>query len=148
VSSLGSRAPTRLGGGPPVDKADGPGGGGGRDWQLLTTARNHIVGYMVHGVLAQHGIECMIDDFNDSPGAWLQPFGDPLAPVKVYVRRCDIESASLILHEVDHKPAGAPAPGPRISPIWWGSIIGVLLAVVLLLAELSGRPMCFLGARC
>jgi hypothetical protein len=132
---------------PPEHPAERP--GEGRDWRLLTTARNHIVGHMVQGVLNAQGIECLLDGFNALPGAWLKPFGDPMAPVRVYVRRYDLESASLILHEVDHQPADADAPvGRRIKAMWLGSMLTILAATALLLLELVGRPVCLLGIYC
>jgi hypothetical protein len=132
---------------PPEEPLERP--GGGQDWQLLTTARNQIVGHMVRGVLNAQGIECLIDGFNASPGAWLKPFGDPLAPVRLYVRRYDLESASLILHEVDHQPSDPDAPADRrIRAMWLGSMFTIVAATALLLLELVGGPVCLLGIYC
>jgi hypothetical protein len=132
---------------PPEHPSERP--GGGRDWRLLTTARNQIVGHMVQGVLNAQGIECLMEGFNGSPGAWLKPFGDPLAPVRLYVRRYDLESASLILHEVDHQPAEPDGPvGRRIRAMWLGSMLTIFAATALLLLELVGRPVCLLGIYC
>jgi hypothetical protein len=132
---------------PPEPREERP--GGGQDWLLLTTARNEFVGHMVQGVLNAQGIDCLVDGFNASPGAWLKPFGDPLAPVRVFVRRFDLESASLLLHEVDHQPADPDAPaGRRVRAMWLGTMLTVLAATAVLVLELVGRPVCLLGIYC
>ena len=95
---------------PPHPRNPGEGGGGG-EWALLTVARNQVVAHLIRGRLAQEGIDAVLDASNDSPGAWLHPFGDPTSPVKVFVRRTDLSAASLLLHEVD-QPSGAAERAP------------------------------------
>lgn len=85
---------------PPADEDEGGGGG----WALLTEAAGSVVAHLIAGRLADDSIESMLDTSNPSPGAWLQPFGDPLAPVKVYVRRFDLEKALLVLSEIETNP--------------------------------------------
>lgn len=137
---------------PPPDLAE-PGGGGGGDWALLTVAINMIVAYLIQGRLVQQGIDVMLDSTNLSPAAWLHPFGDPSSPVKVFVHRLDMATASLILHEVDvdAAPAGAAAvvaPSGaraalgatkvgrrsiwRLDQVWLRVAIGVLMALAAL----------------
>ena|SRR5438876_11034902 len=99
---------------PPPHPRDPREGGGGGEWALLTVARNHVVAHLIRGRLAQEGIEVVLDASNDSPGAWLHPFGDPASPVKVFVRRTDLSAASLLLHEVD-QPSGAGQTRPGSS---------------------------------
>jgi hypothetical protein len=91
----------RLTDGPPPPDPRDPGGHGGGDWALLTVAANQVIAYLIRGRLAQEGIEVVLDSSNDSPGAWLHPFGDPASPVRVFVRRAQLTEASLLLHEVD-----------------------------------------------
>src|SRR5438309_9652249 len=98
---------------PPHPRNPGEGGGGG-EWALLTVARNQVVAHLIRGRLAQEGIDAVLDASNDSPGAWLHPFGDPTSPVKVFVRRTDLSAASLLLHEVE-QPSGAGQARPGSS---------------------------------
>ncbi|MGH2708627.1 MAG: hypothetical protein ACRDJK_10075, partial [Actinomycetota bacterium] len=110
---------------------DGPGGGG--DWTFLTTAGNQVEAHLIVGRLAEEGIESVLDSSNPAPGAWLHPFGNPLSPVRVFVRRRDLGRASLLLHEVDHRPPDPGDPGPpRARRLFW-----LVLAVVILLAVLE-----------
>ena len=91
----------RPSGEPPPPEPRDPGGHGGGDWALLTIAANQVIAYLIRGRLAQEGIEVVLDSSNDSPAAWLHPFGDPASPVRVFVRRAQLTEASLLLHEVD-----------------------------------------------
>jgi hypothetical protein len=70
-----------------------------------------VIAYLIRGRLAQEGIEVVLDSTNDSPGAWLHPFGDPASPVRVFVRRAQLTEASLLLHEVDQ---GSEAAARRL----------------------------------
>ena len=127
-------------GGRPPREADGDGGGGGHGWRLLTTARNHLVAHLIRGRLAEESIEVLLDLSNPALGAWLKPFGDPLAPVRIFVRRSDLDRATLVLHEVDHRPPEADAPlPPAAKGAWW--VLAASVAVVALL-ELAGLLTC------
>lgn len=103
------------------------------------------MGHLVAGRLGEEGIECLLDTSNPAPGAWLQPFGDPMAPVGVFVRRRDLTAASLLLHEVDHRPPDPTAAPPRARRMFW-----LVLAIVLLLAflEVLDFAPCVLGVLC
>lgn len=115
-------------------------GGGGQGWRLLTTARNHLVAHLIRGRLAEESIEVLLDLSNPALGAWMKPFGDPLAPVRIFVRRSDLDRATLVLHEVDHRPPDADAPpSPTTKAAWWVLVGSV--AVVLLL-EIAGLLTC------
>lgn len=120
------------------------GGGGGQGWVLLTTARNHVVAHLIRGRLAEDAIDAVLDMSNPAVGAWLKPFGDPLAPVRIFVRRSDLDRASLVLHEVDHRPPGGEPPSrPRTRLVWWvmaGSVGVVLLLEVLGLLSCGHIP--------
>jgi|GEM_PF-5138266 len=121
----------------PPESADGAGAGG--DWTLLTTAGNEVIAHLVMGRLGEEDIECVLDAFNPSPGAWLKPFGDPLAPVKLYVHKHDLARASLVLHEVDHRPPPPDQQPPlEAKRLWWLTITLVVVAFVLLLIGLFG----------
>lgn len=86
---------------PPQTNDPGEGGGGGGEWALLTVAPNQVLAHLIRGCLAQEGIDAVLDDHNLSPGAWLHPFGDPLSPVRILVRRADLTAASLTLHDLE-----------------------------------------------
>lgn len=125
--------------GPPEDFA---GGGGGEDWTLLTTAENSVVAHLIQGRLSEVGIACVLDHFDPSPGAWLKPFGDPLAPVKIYVRRSSLGQASILLHEVGHQPPDPMHEGPPVvKAMWWLTIGMIIVLTVVSLLDL------FLGDR-
>ncbi|MGI8426556.1 MAG: hypothetical protein ACR2FO_05225 [Actinomycetota bacterium] len=123
--------------GPPQPNDTGE--GGGSDWVLLTTAANQVIALLIEGRLGEDGISCLLDGFNPSPGAWLKPFGDPLAPVKVYVHRHDLGSASLLLHEVGHAAPDSSDSGPRsVKTLWWATIVVVAALTMLLVADMMG----------
>src|SRR2546421_2609736 len=124
---------------PPPDPRD-PGGHGGGDWALLTVAPNQVIAYLIRGRLAQEGIEVVLDSSNDSPGAWLHPFGDPGSPVRVFVRRAQLTEASLLLHEVDQVSNAAgrrlPAAATGRGSSWTGFRVLVTVAAALALSGL------------
>jgi hypothetical protein len=129
-AATGQRSP-RAGSPDPPERRDGAGGGG--DWTLLTTAGNQVEAHLIVGRLAEEQIETVLDASNPMPGAWLHPFGNPLSPVRVFVRRRDLGRASLLLHEVDHRPPDPGASGsPKVRRLFW-----LVLGVVLLLAVLE-----------
>lgn len=116
---------------------------------LLTTARDRVVAHLIQGRLAQEGIECVMDLWNPAPGAWLKPFGDPMAPVRIYVRRPDYERATFALYEVDHDPPDPEAPGPPgVRVMWWVTIAVVFVSALLFLLEIFGFAPCVVGAFC
>jgi hypothetical protein len=148
-----TRPPGRLSDkAPPSDPSDPGEGGGGGDWALLTVAKNAMVAYLIQGRLAQQGIDAVLDSTNASPGAWLHPFGDQASPVRVFVRRSDLNAASLTLHEVDQPEptmvaVGNP-PGRTAVPVaqgagrlrelrWLRLLVGVVISL-LAAAALSG----------
>jgi hypothetical protein len=118
-------------GGLGLPPSDAGGGGGGGGWALLTTARNHVIAHLISGRLAQEAIEVMLDTSNPALGAWMKPFGDPMAPVRIFVRRRDLDRAAFVLHEVDHRPPDADAPAsPAMRAVWcvlFGSVAAALL---------------------
>lgn len=113
-----TRPPGRLSDeSPPSDPVDRGEGGGGGNWALLTVAKNSVVAYLIQGLLAQEGIDAVLDAMNPSPAAWLHPFGDQTSPVKIFVRRVDLAAASLMLLEVDQ-------PGTGVNPSAGGQTAG------------------------
>lgn len=126
---------------PPPYPVDPDEGGGGGDWALLTVAPNQVLAYLIRGRLAQEGIDVVLDAHNLSPGAWLHPFGDPLSPVRVFVRRLDLTAASLTLHDLEDLSEPTPdvspgRPGPaasRVAPrggYWARTALRVVMALV------------------
>ncbi len=105
--------------------------------------------HLIEGLLAEDGIEVFLDRHNAAPGAFLKPFGDPLAPVKVFVKQPDFSRASLILHEVDHHPPDPMASGPRrVRMLWIATISAALGASVLMMLEILGFAPCLLNLFC
>lgn len=78
----------------------------------------------------------MLDTSNPALGAWMKPFGDPMAPVRIYVRRRDLDRATFVLHEVDHRAPDADAPASRGVRALWCLLFGGVAAALLL--ELVG----------
>lgn len=133
-STTRTRPPVqRTDAGPPGLPSGDAGGGGGEDWTLLTTAPNSIVAHLILGRLAAQEIEAVLDTSNPAPGAWLLPFGDQQAPVRVFVRRRDLAGAALVLHEVDHRPPDPNASGPSSVRL----MVWAVVAIALLLAGLE-----------
>lgn len=134
--------------GPPVIDPGGGGGGGGQ-WRLLTVAKDGVTAHLVQGMLAEAGIDVMLDESNGSPGAFLKPFGDPMAPVRIYARQFDLESATLLLHEADHRePDPDSSPSRRLRGMWLITIATVLAAAMLSLAEVFGFAPCVIKVLC
>lgn len=119
-------------GGPSVADTgpDPPGphdGGGDGEWALLTTAKNSVIAALIEGRLTEEDIPCLLDHFDPSPGAWLKPFGDPLAPVRIYVKRRSLAAASILLHEIGHHPPDPSNEGPRVvKTMWWVTILVII----------------------
>ena len=123
--------------------------GGGSGWKLLTTASDHVTAYLIEGNLISAGIETLMDSSNPSPGAFLKPFGDPLAPVAIYVRTHEFQQASLILHELDHQPVNPEAaPSRRVRRLWLMTLLAILVAAVLMVVEIFDFAPCVIGAFC
>lgn len=142
-----SQAPVRNRRDPPSDGPRDGGGGGG--WRLLTVAKDVIVAHLIEGLLIEHGVESFLDATDASPGAFMKPFGDPLAPVKVYVHAGDFETASLALMEVDHQPTDLEAKPPkRLKVRWIMTIITIMAVALLLLLEIVGFAPCILKLFC
>ncbi|MFN2609557.1 MAG: hypothetical protein ABR507_01580 [Actinomycetota bacterium] len=99
---------------PPLDLS---GRGGGNEWSRLTVAKDVITAHLIQGLLEDRGIQVLLDTKNDAPGAFLKPFGDPMAPTRVMVRRLDLPEASLVLMEIDGSNADeTKTPMPNDSP--------------------------------
>jgi hypothetical protein len=141
---------TRTGSGtqlPPPDVIDNAGGGGGR-WTVLTVARGRMVAHLIRGLLESEGIEVVLDTSNPAPGAWLMPFGDQNAPVKVLVLERQLEWARLALAQAEQEAGGAITGRPLQSrTIAVGILLGVVL-LVLAFVEIFGSPTCGLGIFC
>jgi hypothetical protein len=131
---------------PPDVIADG--GGGGGEWTVLTVARGRMIAHLIRGLLESEGIETALDTSNPAPGAWLLPFGDQNAPVKVLVRSGQLEWARLALAQAE-QTAGGAIGGRQVRPrtIAVGILLGVIL-VILAFAEIFGSPTCGLGIFC
>lgn len=134
------RAPCR----PAPPERDRGGGGGGGDWTVLTTAGDRITAHLIEGRLEEEGVEVVLDTSNPAPGAWLYPFGDPRAPVRIYVRRRDFERASLLLHEIGHRVADSAGAGNDRTLIW--AMVGILAMIALI--EVLDVARCFLAGTC
>lgn len=106
-------------------------------WTLLTTADGKVHAHLLCGRLRQDGIDAVLDDSNPSPGAWLMPFGDPSAPVRVLVATHQLEWAQLILNDAESSSRrDVPAqPDSRVRA-WWG-LVAVAATVLILLKALS-----------
>ena len=133
---------------PPLVGEERNGGGGGGEWTLLTVARGHVVAHLVKGRLAEEGIESFLDTSNPAPGAWLLPFGDPAAPVKVFVRKFHLDWARLVISEAESLPT--VGGGAIYSKRWFWPVallVGAVL-VALSLIEIFGSTSCSLGIFC
>ncbi len=123
--------------------------GGGGHWKVLTVAKDHLTAHLIEGLLASVGIVVVLDETNLAPGAFLQPFGDPLAPVKVLVREPDFDAATLALAEVDHRPPKADAhEPPLVRRLWLLTIATVIVAAMLAFLEIADFAPCAVGALC
>lgn len=128
-------------------------GGGSNEWLLLVVAGNRVIAHLIGGLLSEGGIEFALDTSNPSPGAWLYPFGDPGAPVKVMVRRWDLALARALIDS----PRTTSAPGRErqgeqlIRATWIPRLaVSFVVAIALLLAfvEVVGFAPCFLRMFC
>lgn len=145
VTDIRVRAPGRL---PPGGDED-EGGGRGSRWRLLTVASGHYQAALLEGRLAAEGVEVFLDHSNRSHGAFLKPFGDPMAPVRVYVHEFDFMRASMVLQEVDHHAPNPEAAGPEgVRRIWWFTIASVLAAVLLAFLEIFDFAPCAIKVFC
>jgi len=124
-------------------------GRGGGQWKVLTVAKDQFTAHLIEGLLGSEGIDVVLDETNLTPGAFLKPFGDPLAPVKVLVRTFDFDAATLALAEVDHRPPDADAKAsPFVSRMWWLTIATVIVATMLTFLEVLDFGPCAVGALC
>ena len=132
---------------PPVTQ---PGNGfGGGDWVQLTTAQDEMVAHLIQGRLAEEGIECLMERPSGGAGSWLKPFGDPMAPVRLFVHRHDLSPASIVLHEVEHSPPDPSAPpGARLRLYWWMIMLTIMAVTVLMALEILDFAPCVLGIFC
>ncbi len=88
--------PTRLQA-PPPPAGTRSGGGGGSGWIQLVKAADDIEAHLLAGRLAEAGIEVQTLPDRAAPGAWLYGGSNPWAPVRVLVRRRQLEEARLVL---------------------------------------------------
>lgn len=113
-----------------IDQApprDGSGGGGG--WAWLLTAGGRIEAELVRGLLESDGIvPVWLDTRDPSPSAWLFPFGDPNALVRIYVPASLLEQARLSLLETGYTVPETPPSPQRSRTVWW---IWIVVAVIL-----------------
>lgn len=129
-------------------------GSGGGDWSLLVVAPNRVVAHLIGGLLTHVGIEFVLDTFNPSPGAWLLPFGDPAAPVKIMVRRFDLSAGRAIIDTTQsfNRERAMPPLAGRREPRTWNPrlVLVVTFTIVLLLTvvEVVGFAPCFLRLFC
>jgi hypothetical protein len=128
---------------PATHEDDGDGGG---EWVLLTVARDQVIAHLIRGRLASEGIESIFDRSNPAPGAWMHPFGDPQAPVKVLVRRRNLEWARFSLEEVGHRAPDPDAPGPPA--LRWMVVATAVVVALLLLLEIWDFAPCVIGIFC
>lgn len=133
---------------PPAVEPQG-GGGGGSEWRFLTRAKNQIIAHLIKGLLEELEIPVHLDSFDPSLGAYLKPFGDPNAPVAVWVQGRDFDQASLALLEVDHAPVDEWADGPVRARRWfWFTLLVVIAVGILLVGEMMGSAPCLIRAFC
>lgn len=126
---------------PPPTIDDGGGGGGG--WAWLVTARGRIDAELIKGLLEAAGVVPVALDARDpSPGAWMFPFGDMNAPVRVYVLRAQLESARLELLETGFALPEVPEPEPprrRGVSAWVLAIVALLILAAYVIATMHAR---------
>jgi len=103
-------------------------GGGGNNWLLLMVASNEAIAHIAAGRLREEGVETFLDTSNPSPGAWLHPFGDPTAPVRIYVRARDWERARDLLPPSVPDSREEYPTGPLTAVM-----LGIVLAIALML---------------
>ena len=133
--------------GPPEDITEESGGGNG--WRYLVTAKDVITAHLLTGRLESEGMETAVDSSNPRPGAFLQPFGDPRAPVRVFVRAIDFETACLVLADVGLSK-GEELP-PRKTSIRTAVLIGLVLIptiFTLIVLEIFDFAPCVLVRLC
>lgn len=106
----------------------------------LATAHDNIEAHLLAGRLTERGIETQRVTDHGAPGAWLYGGSNPWAPVRVLVRRWQLDEARLVLAEVSYAAPTAersPFPGraPRSLPLlWWTTALalGVALSLIAL----------------
>lgn len=102
-------------------------------WTLLVTASGKVTAHLLSGRLRQEGIDAILDESNPSPGAWLLPFGDPAAPVKILVPTHQLEWAQLILNEAETSSRrDVPAHPARKLSVWWVLVAATVAALIIL----------------
>lgn len=125
----------------------GTGGGGG--WSLLTVASGEVNAHLIRGRLTEEGIESLLDRSNLAPGAWLHPFGNPSAPVKILVRASQLEWAQLLFSQAEND---RPRSGSVMRRRGLGAAVMIaitfMVAVLLGLGEILGAPSCALDLFC
>jgi hypothetical protein len=118
---------------PTIDR----GGGGGGGWAWLVTTSGRIEAELVRGLLEATGVvPVWLDTRDPSPSAWLFPFGDPNAPVKVFVPTSMLETARLAMLEAGFATRAGPGEPERENiarraPWALIAIASVLLAIFL-----------------
>jgi len=146
--------PTRLQA-PPPPAGTRSGGGGGSGWIQLVKAADDIEAHLLAGRLAEAGIEVQTLPDRAAPGAWLYGGSNPWAPVRVLVRRRQLDEARLVLAEISwSSPAaerGQPAPPRRpVRLLWWATAIalGILFTAAVLLQATRATAACVVPVFC
>lgn len=123
------------------------GGGGGDRWVLLVVARDHITAHLISGRLHEDGIESRLDTSNPAPGAWLHPFGNPMAPVKVFVLERDLEWGRLIIGRPEPERSALSDSRPGFRLVLY-LIITLAVAATLTVLEIVDFAPCRIGLFC
>ncbi len=123
----------------------------------LIRARHDIDAHLLVGRLDESGIETRAIPDRGAPGAWLYGGSNPWAPVKILVRRFQLEEARIVLAEISFEAPSvdelrAQATERRMSfPIvWWVTalVLGVILSILALGQVARSYTACQLPAFC
>jgi hypothetical protein len=117
----------------------------------LVVAQNGVIAHLIGGLLREEDIEFALDTSNFSPGAWLHPFGDPTAPVRVMVRQRDLALASALIAPNETSRHTDASPGPLPSKRRHATLAVVIIAAIALFlafVEVVGFAPCFLRLFC
>lgn len=104
-------------------------GGGDSGWVELLVAAHDIDAHLLLGRLGEAGIETTAVKERSAPGAWLLCGSDPWAPVRIFVRRLQLDDARLVLAELAWAGPPAPPVEPRAAElrrrsfVWWAAAL-------------------------
>jgi len=141
---------------PPLEERLGD-AGGGSGWVELVTAKDDIDAHLVSGLLTNAGIESIhLHDVRAQ--TWLYGGADPNSPVRVMVRRLQLEDARLVLAEQafeapDYRAPegeGRPRAASRHGPLWIGTAVavGAILGALIMLQLVRPVIPCQLPVLC